>query len=390
MRFFPWAVLAALFLPAAATAGTGPDEVPDLETSAVVETEAVRFTVQTVARGLRNPWAIDFLPDGSMLVTERAGTLRRITPSGKVGAPIAGLPAIDVAGQGGLLDVTVHPDFRRNRLVYFTYAEPGPNGTNGTAAARGRLSADYKRLTRVTRIFSQRRKVASVLHFGSRILFDRKGHVFISLGERSLESVRGQAQKLDSHLGKVVRLNEDGSVPDDNPFVGRKGARPEIWTYGHRNPQGLALQPGTGRLFEIEHGPLGGDELNVIRKGRNYGWPVVSWGKNYDGTPVGSGKTSAPGMENAVRHWTPVIAPGGMTFYDGKAFPAWKGNLLIGGLRSEALVRLVMDGRRVVKEERLLTRRGERIREPAVAPDGTVYLVTDSDEGRLLRLRPAP
>ena len=345
--------------------------------------------VTTITEDLSRPWAIDFLPDGRMIVTERPGTLRLVTPDGQVSDPIAGVPEVDARGQGGLLDVTLHPDFADNRLVYLTYAEPGPDRTNSTAAARGRLSADATRLEDVEVIFSQEPKVRSTKHYGSRLVFDDAGRIYITTGERSDREFRTQSQDLDSLLGKVVRLNADGSIPADNPYVGQAGARPEIWSYGHRNIQGAAIHPETGELWEIEHGPRGGDEINIARPGMNYGWPVVSHGVNYSGTPVGTGRSSAEGMVDPLVTWTPVIAPSGMAFYEGSAFAGWQGNVLIGGLRSEALVRLEMDGERVVREERLLEPLGLRIRDVAIGPDDAVYLVTDESNGAVLRISPA-
>jgi len=281
----------------------------------------------------------------------------------------------------------VHTQFAENRLVYWSYAEPGDGG-NSTAVARGRLNQDESALTDVEVIFSQKPKVRSTAHFGSRLVFDGKGHLFITMGERSSAKFREQAQDLNSHLGKVVRLNEDGSVPKDNPFVGKEGARPEIWSYGHRNVQAAALNPVTGELWEIEHGPKGGDELNVAEAGKNYGWPVISYGKNYSGTPVGSGKAKAEGMEDPLYQWTPVIAPSGMMFYSGKLAPEWERNIFVGGLRAEALVRLELEGRKVLHEERLLENLGERIRDVVEGPDGAIYVATDADNGKIFRIMP--
>jgi glucose/arabinose dehydrogenase len=286
------------------------------------------------------------------------------------------------------LDATLHPRFAENRLVYLSFSEKGEGG-NSTAVARGALSADNKKLSDVEVIFSQKPKEDSTMHFGSRIVFDREGRMFVGLGERSEEQFRTQAQDLNSHLGKVVRLNDDGSVPPDNPFVNRDGALPEIWSYGHRNIQAAALHPETGKLWEIEHGPKGGDEVNIPEPGKNYGWPVVSHGVNYDGTPVGAGKKDAPGMEDPIYTWTPVIAPSGMLFYSGKAFPEWEGDLFVGGLSATALVRLEIEGENVLNEERLLTQFGWRIRDIAEGPDGELVVVTDHDNGRIVRIAPA-
>jgi glucose/arabinose dehydrogenase len=351
-------------------------------------TENGRISVEPVARGLSHPWAIDFLPDGSMIVTERGGKMRLVTKAGGLGEPLKGLPDVDVGGQGGLLDVAVHPNFAHNRLIYWSYSEAGQGG-NSTAVARARLSEDGTTLVDIQVIFSQKPKVPSRQHFGNRLVFDGKGHLFVTLGERSRERFRGQAQDLNSHLGKVVRLTEEGGVPPDNPFVNKPGALPEIWSYGHRNPQAAAINPATGALWEIEHGPRGGDEINLPEPGKNYGWPIISHGVNYSGTPVGSGKKEMPGMEQPIYQWTPVIAPSGMAFYTGDIFPQWKGNLFVGGLAATALVRLELDGAKVTHEERLLVQEGLRIRDVAQGPDGALYVVTDEEEGEILRISPA-
>ena len=355
----------------------------------VRETEQANIRVETIASGLDHPWGIAFLPDGSALVTERPGQLRRLSPDGALSEPLAGVPEADARDQGGLLDVALDPAFAENRLVYLSFSEPGPERTNSTAVARGRLSDDSTALEGVEVIFSQQPKLPSTKHFGSRLVFDGEGHLFVTLGERSEEQFRGQAQDLDSHLGKIVRINPDGSVPEDNPFVGQEGALPEIWSYGHRNIQAAAINPETGALWEIEHGPRGGDELNIPESGKNYGWPEVSFGVNYSGTPVGTGQSDAPGFEDPIYQWTPVIAPSGMTFYTGEAFPEWQGDLFVGGLASTALVRLELDGNSVAHEERILDDAGRRIRDVVEGPEGTLYLLVDADNGELLRISPA-
>ena len=372
-------IVLALFLIAAAS---------QIARGETFDTEKGKISVEHVAQGLSHPWAIDFLPDGNMIVTERDGKMRIVTKAGGLGDPLKGLPDVDAGGQGGLLDVTLHPNFARNRLVFWSFSEAGQGG-NSTAVARGRLSEDSTALVDVQVIFSQKPKVPSRQHFGNRLVFDGKGHLFVTLGERSRERFRGQAQELNSHLGKVVRLTEEGGVPDDNPFVNKPDALPEIWSYGHRNPQAAAINPATGALWEIEHGPKGGDEINIPEPGKNYGWPVISYGVNYSGTPVGSGKSEMPGMEQPIYQWTPVIAPSGMAFYTADAFPQWKGNLFVGGLGAMALVRLELDGNKVTHEERLLRDLGLRIRDVAQGPDGALYVVTDEDEGEILRIAPA-
>lgn len=355
----------------------------------VFQTEKATIRVHTFTEGLSHPWGLAFLPDGRLLVTERGGRLRVVSKEGVLSAPIAGVPKVDARDQGGLLDVAIDPDFASNRLVYLSYAEKGEGG-NSTAVARGVLNEEATALTDLQVIFSQKPKVPSTLHFGSRLVFDREGHLFITLGERSRDDFRGQAQELDSHLGKVIRIYPDGSVPEDNPFVGRADALPEIWSYGHRNSQGAALHPETGVLWISEHGPRGGDEINIPEAGKNYGWPIVSYGVNYDGTPVGSGKAQGPGFEDPIYQWTPVIAASGMLFYTGDAFPEWRGNLFNGGLVARALVRLELDGTRVTHEERILSELGQRIRAVAQGPDGALYVITDEGHGQILRVSPAP
>ncbi|WP_075215437.1 PQQ-dependent sugar dehydrogenase [Mongoliimonas terrestris] len=346
------------------------------------------LSVTPVAEGLSTPWGLAFLPDGRMLVTEKAGTLRLVSTDGTVSEPIAGLPDVDARGQGGLLDVAIHPDFEENRLVYFTYSEPGENRTNSTAVGRGALSEDGTGLRDVEVIFTQQPKVASTKHFGSRLVFDNNGHLFVGLGERSDEQFRGQAQDPMSHLGKVVRLDPDGSVPADNPYADGSEARPEIWSTGHRNIQAAALNPASGDLWVIEHGPRGGDEVNIAKARNNYGWPEVSFGVNYSGSPVGTGAAQGEGFTDPIYQWTPVIAPSGMVFYGGDAFPEWQGDLFVGGLRAKSLVRLDVDGDRIVGEERLLGDLDKRIRDVAEGPDGALYVITDERNAAVYRIAP--
>jgi glucose/arabinose dehydrogenase len=338
--------------------------------------------IVTVAQGLEHPWALAFLPDGRMLVSERPGRIRAVRPDGALSPPIAGVPAVFARGQGGLLDLALDPDFPRTRLVYLSYAEPGPGGAS-TAVARARLADD--RLEDFLVIFRQEPRAGGGLHFGSRLVFARDGTLFVTLGERY---ERDRAQDLGTHLGKLVRIRPDGSVPPDNPFVGRAGARPEIWSYGHRNTQGAALHPGTGALWTHEHGARGGDEINIPEAGRNYGWPVITYGVDYTGLRIGEG-TAKAGMEQPIYYWDPSIAPSGMAFYTGDRFPAWRGNLFVGSLKFGLLLRLELDGRRVIREERLLESLGERIRDVRQGPDGFLYLLTDLRSGRILRLEPA-
>jgi len=343
----------------------------------MINTKVGTIKVETVAKRLEEPWGLAFLPDGRMLVTEKAGRLRIVTMDGTTSEPLKGVPEVDAKGQGGLLDVAIDPNFATNGLVYLSYSEGGDGGA-GTAVSRGKLGADG--LDDVKVIFRQEPKVDSDLHFGSRLAFSPDGKLFVTLGERFKFD---PAQDLSNHLGKIVRINPDGSVPDDNPFVGREGALPEIWSYGHRNPQGAAIHPETGRLWENEFGPRGGDELNIPEAGKNYGWPVVSWGNNYDGTVIPDPPTH-PELVDAIYQWTPVISPSGMTFYTADAIPGWKGNLLIGGLSSKAIVRLTLDGDKVTDEERIPM--GARIRNVVQGPDGAVYALTDKEKGKILRL----
>ena len=350
----------------------------------------VAFEVETVATGLQNPWGMAFLPDGRMLVTERPGRLRVVAKDGTLSEPVAGLPAVDARGQGGLLGITIDPSFATNRRVYWCYAEPRDNGTNNTAVARGRLVDEgTPRMDSVEVIFHQVPSLDSRLHFGCRLVWDRDGALFVALGDRSIPEGRMQAQRLDGLLGKVVRINADGSIPKDNPFVGKEGVRPEIWSIGHRNIQAATLHPETGELWEVEHGTRGGDEINIARKGKDYGWPTIAYGIEYKGDPITGGIQQQEGMEQPMYYWDPVIAPSGMTFYTGSLFPAWKGSLFIGGLASTNVVRLTVKGEKVAGEERLIKDQKERIRDVVQGPDGALYLLTDNQKGRVLRLVPA-
>jgi glucose/arabinose dehydrogenase len=346
-----------------------------------VKSEKHEFRVVTLVRGLHNPWSIAFLPDGRMLVTEREGRLRIVSKDFQLDPkPVEGLPEIVASGQGGLLDVVLHPQFEKNGWIYWSYNAPGPGGW-GTAMARGKL--DGYRMTNVQVLFSMEPKTRAGHHFGGRIVFDNKGYVYLTLGDRG---DMPRAQKLDDHAGSVIRLHDDGRVPKDNPFVNRAGAKPEKFTLGNRNMQGAALHPQTGELWTHEHGPQGGDEINVIRAGRNYGWPVITYGVNYGiGTKIGEGNAK-PGMEQPLHVWVPSIAPSGMAFYTGDKFPNWKNNLLVGALRDEMLVRLELNGEKVVREERLIKGQIGRIRDVRVGPDGLVYLLTDEREGTVVRL----
>jgi glucose/arabinose dehydrogenase len=347
-------------------------------------TEKHEVRAVSVAKGLEHPWGMAFLPDGRMLVTERPGRIRIVARDGRISPPVAGVPEVHARGQGGLLDVALHPDFARNRLVYFSYAEPGAGGA-GTAAAFARLSDDGARLENLKVIFRMEPKTGGGLHFGSRVVFARDGRVFITIGERGQMDM---AQDISVNRGQVIRLEADGRVPADNPFVNRHGARPEIWSYGHRNPQGAALHPETGRLWTVEHGPAGGDEVNIPLAGRNYGWPVIGIGRHYHGAQIGIGPSKA-GMEQPVYNWNPAIAPAGMDFYTGDKFPGWRGNMLVAVLRQQMLVRLELSGEKVVREERMLRDIGHRLRHVRQGPDGFVYLLTDESDGKILRLEPA-
>ena len=337
--------------------------------------------VTDVARDLEHPWGLAFLPDGRMLVTERPGRLRIVTADGKLSEPLTGVPPVYARGQGGLLDVALSPGFDQDRLVYLSFSEPGDGGA-GTAVARGRLGERGLEGTQV--IWRQQPKVEGANHWGSRLVFRPDGTLFVTLGERY--SYRDRAQDLSVTLGKIVRINPDGSIPLDNPFLGRPDARPEIWSYGHRNVQAAALD-ARGQLWTVEHGPRGGDELNNPQAGKNYGWPVITYGVDYSGARIGIG-TAKAGMEQPVYYWDPVIAPSGATFYTGSAFPDWRGDLLVGSLTPGRLVRLRLENGRVVLEERYLGELRERIRDVRQGPDGAVYLLTDNSRGRIVRVGP--
>jgi glucose/arabinose dehydrogenase len=344
----------------------------------------VDFAVEEVASGLDLPWSFEFLPDGRMLVTEKNGSFRFVTADGKISEPGKGIPATDTEAQGGLLDVALDPDFASNRIIYWTYAEPRPGG-NGTAVARGRLSAGERPdVTDVQVIFREMPTIKSPGHFGSRIAFAPDGSMFVTLGERYVLPGRAQAQDLNSHFGKLIHINRDGSIPKDNPFKDKVGARPEIWTSGHRNVQGIAFRPGTDQLWTVEHGPRGGDEFNLIEKGGDYGWPTITYGMEYEGPSVGKGISQQDGMKQPVYYWDPVIAPSSLLFYNGDMFPAWKGSAFFGGLSSTKLVRLTMEGDKVIGEEWLLADQGQRIRDVKQGPDGAIYLI--NDEGKIVKL----
>ena len=388
-------ILASLCFAACADPGATAQEPPPnaetqtpafpQQTRAPRVTSAVTLQTTELAQGLAHPWAIAFLPSGDALVTERAGRLRFVSRDGALSAgAIEGLPAVDARNQGGLLDVAVSPNFSSDRLIYWSYAEPRGDNENGTSVARGRLSADQARVENVQVIFQQMPSWRSQHHFGSRLVFDREGRLYITTGERA--RARERSQDINTHLGKIIRINADGSVPTDNPFVGRAHARPEVWSYGHRNVQGADLNPDTGELWTSEHGAQGGDEINIPRAGRNYGWPIITYGEDYGGRRIGDGITQREGMEQPIYYWDPVIAPGDIDFYRGDLFP-WRGDLLVSGMRAEAIVRLDIEGERVVGEERFALGVG-RIRDISEAPDGSLWVAVDADDGRILRVTP--
>jgi aldose sugar dehydrogenase len=368
-------LLAVSFLIATGTRGQEP----------AFDSSAGELEVRTIARGLVNPWALAFLPDGKMLVTERAGRMRIVTAEGQVSPPLKGVPDVWASGQGGLHDVIIDKSFAQNRTIYFCFAERTEGGGR-TTTARAKLNDGNGRLDEVKIIFRQQGPLSSGNHYGCRIAQADDGNLFVALGDHF--TYRDQAQNLGNHLGKIVRIAPDGSVPPGNPFAGRADAKPEIWSYGHRNIQALAINPATGEPWEIEHGPRGGDEVNVAGKGKNYGWPVIGYGIDYSGAKIHDA-TAKDGMEQPLKYWVPSIAPSGMAFYTGKLFPKWNGSLFTGALRGAMLVRLTLNGNAVTSEERLLQNLHERIRDVRQGPDGALWLLTDSSNGRVLRVAPA-
>jgi glucose/arabinose dehydrogenase len=359
---------------------------PAIAAAQTFNSSAGKLAVETVVGGLVHPWALAFLPDSRMLVTERPGRLRIATPDGKLTPPLQGVPRVFASGQGGLHDVAIDRNFAQNRTIYFCFAEAADGGAR-TSLARARLANDEAaRLDEVRVIFRQQGPLSSGHHFGCRIAQAADGNLFLTMGDHFV--YRNEAQNLENHIGKIVRIAPDGSAPRDNPFVGRAGAKPEIWSYGHRNSQGAALHPTTGKLWMHEHGPRGGDEVNIIEKGKNYGWPVIGYGIDYSGARIHE-STHRAGMEQPVKYWVPSIAPSGMAFYDGALFPAWRGNLFVGALAGHMLVRLSLDGEKVTGEERLLQGLRERIRDVRAGPDGALYLVADNAAGRVLKVMPA-
>lgn len=356
------------------------------QTRACEAKSAVSFDVVVLAKGLEHPWAVEPMPDGDLLVTEKPGRLRIVSAQGEIGPPIAGVPEVDARGQGGLLDAALSPKFESDRTIYLSFSEPREGG-NGTSVARAVLSADERSLEQVQVIFRALPTYAGTMHYGSRLAFGPDGMLYVTTGERAATSMRKYAQQLDNHLGKIIRIAPDGTVHKDNPFVGKPDARPEIWSLGHRNVQAAAFDP-VGRLWVVEHGTRGGDELNLIRKGANYGWPIVAYGREYSGARITGSVPDRPGYEQPRYYWDPVIAPSGAQFYTGDLFPPWKGSLFVGALKERRLVRLVIEGDRVRGEEHLLSERGQRVRDVREGPDGALYIVTDEARGELWKIVP--
>lgn len=367
---------------------SAPDQRPAFpgQTRACAVRSNVAYDVVVLAKGLERPWAVEPLPGGDLLVTEKPGRMRIVTAQGEMREPIVGVPPVDSRGQGGLLDVALSPTFDTDRTIFWSYAEPREGG-NGTTVARGVLSQDRSRLTQVRVIFRAMPTYKGNLHFGSRLVFGPDAMLYITTGERSDAHMRKYAQQLDSHLGKILRIKPDGSVPDDNPYVGKPGALPEIWTLGHRNIQAAAFDV-SGKLWVVEHGARGGDELNLIESGKNYGWPLVAYGVEYSGKPIPDAVTAREGTEQPVYYWDPVIAPSGAQFYSGAAFPTWQGSLFTGALKEKRLVRLTLENNRVTGEEHLLLARGQRVRDVRQDADGALYVVTDESDGELWKITP--
>ena len=349
----------------------------------------VAFKVVPVVDGLQNPWSVAFLPGGKMLITERPGRLRVVGADGVKSEPVAGLPIVDGRNQGGLLDVVLDPACATNGLIYWSYSEPREAGANNTAVARGKfVDGAQPRVDDVQVIFHQAPSLASTFHFGSRLVWGRDGTLFITMGDRSITEGRMQAQRMDGLIGKIARINADGSIPKDNPFVGKAGVPPAMWSLGHRNIQSAVLHPTTGELWEVEHGTRGGDEINIARKGKDYGWPTIAYGIEYRGGTITGGIQQQAGMEQPLYYWDPIIGPSGMVFYTANLFPAWKGSLFVGGHGTRDLVRLSLDGEKVTGEERLLTGQKDAVRDVRQGPDGALYILTDGGSGRLLKLVP--